>query len=127
MTRLRLCAAPLAFCLLDATLTLAGQPAAYWRGDRLAAVEFNPPGRWLLQLHPAAFAAGVAASLALYGLLLARLPPNAARALAFVILYLHAVGASTWLLPLGPPGWLLAVGLLLAASWLLGDAWQTGA
>jgi hypothetical protein len=124
MSRLRLCAAPLAFCLLDATLTLLGQPEAYWSGDRLAAREANPLGLWLLWLHPLGFAAGVATSLLLYALLLTWSPPNLARVLAFAILFLHGVGASTWLLRWGAVGYLLAVLLLLTASWLLERCWQ---
>jgi hypothetical protein len=124
MDRLRLCAGPLGFCLLDATLTLLGQPAAYWGGDLLAAREANPAGLWLLHLHPLAFPAGVLTSLSLYALLLARLPANLARVAAFLILFLHGVGASTWLLRGGAAGYMLAALLLLAASWVLERCWR---
>jgi hypothetical protein len=124
MNRFRLGVGPLAFCLLDATLTLFGQPEAYWSGDLLAAREANPLGRWLLHLDPLAFVAGAAGSLALYALLLVRLPENQARVTAFAILFLYAVGASTWLLRWGMPGYTMAVLLLLAASRVLVHAWQ---
>jgi hypothetical protein len=124
MNRLRLCAGPLCFCLLDATLTLAGQPEAYWTGDRLAAREANPLGRWLLYVDPLAFLAGVGLSLGLYAAALALAPPSAARVLAFVILFAHALGASTWLVRWGLAGYLLAALVLLAASRVLGHGWQ---
>jgi hypothetical protein len=124
MNRLRLAARPLAFCMLDATITLIGQPEAYWAGDLLAAREANPLGRWLLHLDPLAFIAGVVGSLAVYALLLTRLPANLARVAAFAILFLHAVGASTWLLHWGISGYIAAVLLLLAGSRVLAHAWQ---
>jgi hypothetical protein len=124
MNRTLLCAGPLAFCLLDATLTLLGQGEAYWSGDRLAAREANPLGLWLLHLNPVAFVGGAAISLALYALLLTWLPANLARVAAFAILFLHAVGAATWLLRWGIAGYLMAVLLLLAGSRVLAHCWQ---
>jgi hypothetical protein len=124
MSRFRLCAGPLAFCLLDATLTLLGQSEAYWSGDWLAAREANPLGLWLLHLHPIAFVAGVAVSLAIYALALTWLPANLARVAAFAILFLHAVGASTWLVRWGIAGYPMAVLLLLAGSRILALCWQ---
>jgi hypothetical protein len=116
MSRIRLCVGPLTFCILDATFTLIGQPEAYWSGDFLSAREANPLGRWLLHVQPLAFVVGVTASLALYALLLVRLPANLARVAAFLILFFHSVGASTWLLRWGILGNALAVLLLLGAS-----------
>jgi hypothetical protein len=124
MNRLRLSAGPLTFCVLDATLTLIGQPEAYWTGDRLAAREANPLGLWLLHLDPLAFVAGVGVALGVYALLLVRAPVNLARVIAFVILFLHAVGAATWLVRLGVSGYVLAVLLLLVASRVLVFGWQ---
>ena len=62
----------------------------------------------------------------LYAALLALAPPSVARVLAFAILFGHAVGASTWLVRWGAPGWLLAALLLLLASRVLSYGWQTG-
>jgi hypothetical protein len=124
MNRLRLCAGPLAFCLLDATLTLHGQPEVYWLGDFLAAREANPVGRWLLHLGPTPFIAGVAGLLLLYMLLLTRLSANLARVAAFAILFPHALGASTWAVSWGIPGYVLAVLVLLAGSRVLAYGWQ---
>ncbi len=124
MNRLRLSAVPLAFCVLDATLTLCGQGEAYWSGDFLAAREANPVGLWLLHAGPLVFVAGIGVLLSMYALLLTRLPTNLARVAAFAILFPHALGACTWIVPLGVPGYFLAVVLLLVGSRLLAYAWQ---
>jgi hypothetical protein len=88
--------------------------------------EANPLGGWLIHLHPLAFVAGVSVALVLYALLLRLAPANVARVLCFVILFGHAVGASTWLVRDrgGAAGYLLAALLLLAASRVLGYCWQ---
>jgi hypothetical protein len=124
MNRPRLSAGPLTFCVLDATLTLCGQPHAYWSGDLLTAREANPVGLWLLHAGPLAFVAGMAGLLSMYVLLLMRLPVNLARVAAFAILFPHALGACSWIVPLGIPGYVLAVLLLFAGSRLLAYAWQ---
>jgi hypothetical protein len=41
---LRLCLPPFAFALLDAGMTLLGQPSSYWQGDFSTALEWNPVG-----------------------------------------------------------------------------------
>jgi hypothetical protein len=111
-------------CLLDAGLTLFGQPDDYWSGDRLSAAEANPLGLWLLLWHPLAFVAGVAASILLYLVLLSTTPANLARGFAFVVVFLHALGASTWLVRWGVPGYLLAATLFVTSAQALEDGWQ---
>ncbi len=125
MNRARLSVGPIACCLLDATLTLAGQPEAYWSGDRLMAMEANPLARVLLHLDPFAFVAGVAAALVLYTALLSLLPDNLARVLAFVIVFAHTIAAGSWLLHWGAMGYLSAVLLLVVASRVLAYGWQS--
>ena len=46
--RLWLCVPPLIFYLADVSLTLAGQPSAYWRGNYDAVREINPLAHFLL-------------------------------------------------------------------------------
>jgi hypothetical protein len=122
--RIRLGVGPVLLCLLDTALTLAGQPAAYWAGDHPAACEANPVAAWLLRAHPGAFLSGVAGLLVLYVVLIERLPPSLARVAVFVIVFLHALGASSWLLPHGFAGLLAAAGLLAVSSWLVGWSWR---
>jgi hypothetical protein len=121
--RLGFCLAPALFCLLDAGLTLHGQPAAYWAGQFGQAVEANPPFLWLLRLHPLAFAAGVLGWLVLLGSLVLLLSAGLARALAFVALFAHTLGAASWLVDAGGSGWLACVGLFVMARLALETIW----
>jgi hypothetical protein len=43
---------------------------------------------------------------------------------AFVLVFLHALAASTWLVRHGTPGLLAAGALLAGASWLVGWSWR---
>ena len=58
--RLWLLLPPLLFCAVDGTLTLAGQPVSYWRGEFDTAGELNPLFDVLLRQHPLQFLAGLA-------------------------------------------------------------------
>jgi hypothetical protein len=105
-------------------VTLGCQPEGYWSGDRLAAREANPLGLWLLRWHLLGFAGGAVALLGLYALLLVRLPANLARVAAFVILFGHSVWVATWLVRGGVAGTVVAMVLLLAATWVLDWCWR---
>jgi hypothetical protein len=50
--RLWLCVPIITTDLLDATVTMLGQPASYWEGPYNLVNEFNPIARWLLTIHP---------------------------------------------------------------------------
>ena len=65
-------------CALDACLTLAFQPPAYWAGHFDQVVEFSPPDRWMLALHPVAFVAWVVYACYLH----ARSTPSVSRRVA---------------------------------------------
>src|SRR5262249_8949604 len=117
--RVGLWLSPAVFCLLDFGLTLHGQPAAYWAGQFGQAVEANPPFLWLLRLHPLGFAAGVLTWLGLLGSLVLLLPEGLARALAFVALVAHTLGAGSWLVHADGSGWLACVGLFVLAGLIL--------
>jgi hypothetical protein len=86
-------------------------------------VEANPPFLWLLRLHPLAFAAGVLAWLALLASLVLLLPQGLAKALAFVALFAHTLGAGSWLVHAGGSGWLACVGLFVLAQLVLEVTW----
>jgi hypothetical protein len=119
--------APVFCCTLDASLTLIGQPADYWAGERDAANEANPLARLLLLWHPLAFAAGIVAAMLFYALLLGLLPRNLARLASFGILFPHSLGVGMWCVSLlGLAGYVVAAVWLLLASWLLGWSWRGG-
>jgi hypothetical protein len=131
--RLWLCLPPITLCAFDGCVTLWGQPAAYWAGDRAAVYEGNPLAAWLLALHPLAFAAaGVPYGLLLAGAIL-RLPRRCSEAVAVLFSFSHAVGVLTWtgFLMGESPGALAllvpaAVLLLLAAWWRCGRRFVRG-
>src|SRR5437870_1110740 len=106
-----LCWGPAAVCLLDAGLTLLGQPDAYWSGRFDRAVEANPPFLWLLRQHPLYFAAGVLSWLVLSLSLILCLPGDLARAVAFLVHFVHTLGAASWLVGTGGFGYLACVAL----------------
>ena len=121
--RLWLCLAPAVSSTLDVVLTLAWQAHTYWQGNYQAAQEVNPVARYLLALHPGAFAVGALVWVLCGVALVLRLPKGIAVALAFVLTLLHATGAATWLVRGGIPGWLCAVAVLLGAERLLAWSW----
>src|SRR5262245_49692802 len=121
--RLWLCVPPITLSAFDGCLTLWGQPAAYWAGDRAAVNEANPLGAWLLAVHPLAFtASGVPYVLLVAGAIF-WLPRRCSEVAAVLIGLTHAVGVAAWtgVLMGGSPG---ALALLIPASVvLLAVAW----
>jgi hypothetical protein len=122
--RLWLCLPPVLCCCLDATLTLTGQPTAYWAGDFAAVREANPVCSVLLQLHPLAFGVGMLVWAAAFTLAVLRFPRGAAAVLACGLAFCHAFAASSWLVRWGLPGWLLAGATFAAASGLVSMSWR---
>jgi hypothetical protein len=112
-------------CSIDASLTLVGQPRAYWAGQRGETNEANPLARMLLEWHPLAFAAGTVAAALAYALLLARLPLVLARLTSLAIVFAHSLGVAMWcVVLLDRPGYAFGAGWLLLASWLVGWSWR---
>lgn len=131
--RLWLCVLPITLCALDGCVTLWGQPAAYWAGDRAALNEGNPLSAWLLAVHPLAFAAaGVPYALLLAGAIL-WLPRRCSEAVAVLLSFSHTVGLLSWAdvlarESLGALALLVpaSVALLLAAWWRCGRRFVRG-
>src|SRR5207248_2036115 len=111
-----LCLPALACCLADVGLTLAGQPAAYWRGEPGGAREANPLAWWLLAQSPGAFLAAAVAWMGTFTLLLLFWRSSLAPVLAFLVTLGHALGAASWLIDRGPAGLAPAALLLVAAE-----------
>jgi hypothetical protein len=117
--RLWLSVPPLTLCVVDGILTLAGQSAAYWAGDRSVVHELNPIARLLLAIDPWAFGLGMLGWALAFTALIAGMPQRWALILAFALTVSHSIGACSWLVRHGPLGWLMAIACLAAASELI--------
>ncbi|MFO0873945.1 MAG: hypothetical protein U0575_08245, partial [Phycisphaerales bacterium] len=95
--KLWLCLPPAVLCVIDQSVTLWWQPAAYWRGDYAMAREMNPHYGWLLRQHPLAFEAGVVAWIVAFSAAILWLPRRWAFACALAITFGHTWGAGGWL------------------------------
>src|SRR5262245_10678922 len=94
---LGLCVVPILLATLDGSITLYGQPSAYWAGDHSKVLEGTPGFRILLTYGPAAFVAGEAIwILAFVGLIL-MLPSTLALAVCLQFTLGHTTGAFSWL------------------------------
>jgi hypothetical protein len=123
--KLWLCLPPLLIALLDAALTLHGQSEPYWSGDFSQPLELNPVGAWLLLQGPLTFALGVLFyALGLCSIMLI-LPGRPAFWLAVLMVLGHGVGVASWLLRLGPTGFLLALFFLLTTERLARLCWRS--
>lgn len=98
LRRLVLVVPGLVIAQLDAAITLYGQPALYWSGDRLAANEASPTFFWLLTIHPAAFEVGVLAWLSMFAAAIVLTGELVATVLAIAVALGHAFGIATWLM-----------------------------
>ena len=123
-SRLWVCVAPVALCLLDQSVTLAYQPAQYWAGDYLQAQEACPPFRWLLQSHPLAFEAGVAIWIAAFAVVIFALPRRAARTVALALVIGHTWGASSWIHEFVPAGYWVVIALFIGSAALTVATWD---
>ena len=127
---LGLCLPPLVFCASDATLTLIGQSAQYWQGQRTSVNELSPTFNYLLTVHPAAFAAGMAGWAAIFVIVLLLLPDTLALIVSVVIVLGHAAGTATWLCYHFKFGYQMCNGLFLLAAVAIGIGvrwgWQAG-
>lgn len=118
-------ALPALVCYLgDLSITLAGQPAAYWAGDRDRAIEYNPVARWLLVESPWLFLSVAVVWAAIFTILILRWRHPFAVVMAFLLTLLHAVGMATWLVRHGAAGVVAALAVLIAAERLFSWAWN---
>jgi hypothetical protein len=116
---------PVFFCLIDAFLTLHGQPAAYWNGDFGQVNELHPIARVMLTQHPLAFVTMVFVALLVACTLIILLRESLARPLAFVVQFGHTIGAASWMVvEWGGKGWVAGVLLLCVSRHLLEWTWK---
>ncbi len=100
----RLLAAPAVLSLLDAAVTLAYQPAAYWNGDRSQLIEANPLVWVALRIHPLMLIPGFLGWYALFGCLIFRTPSWIGLRCHVLLAVGHLVAVSGWLIRLHPRG-----------------------
>lgn len=122
--RLWLCLGALTPYVLDVALTLAGQPSSYWQGEYDTAVEANPLARWFLRGGPAVFAGSCVAWGLVVTAMLCLWRSQLVVVATFLIALGHALGAGSWLVRWGWPGWLATVVWLVAVEELLGACWR---
>src|SRR4051812_10447905 len=92
-----LCLVPVLMEALDGSVTLYGQPSAYWAGDHSRVIEGTPGFRILLTHGPAAYIAGLTVwVLAFVGMILL-LPSTLALAVCLQFTLGHAIGAFSWI------------------------------
>ncbi|MGD0897022.1 MAG: hypothetical protein ABR915_04240 [Thermoguttaceae bacterium] len=94
---LGLCLPPLVFCALDATVTLMGQSTEYWQNQWADVNEIAPTFHYLLTVHPAAFAVGMAGWAVIFVMVLFLLPDTLALIVSVAIVLGHAGGTVAWL------------------------------
>ena len=83
--------------LCDASITLYGQPAAYWEGNYALANEVFPAFNWALQQHPMVFVAQSLGWVVVFSLLILVLPNFLSEVTTFALVQGHTWGVMTWL------------------------------
>jgi hypothetical protein len=114
--RLWLLAPAAVLYLADVTLTITGQPAAWWAGDHAEPLEANPLARAVLRFGPRWFLLAAGLWLAVFAPLILFWRHPASAWLAVLLAVGHAIGGSTWMTRLEPIGLLAALGYLTLAA-----------
>ena len=83
--------------LCDGSITLYGQPAAYWAGQYTLANESFPAFNWALQQHPLMFVLLSLCWGVVFCLLIIKLPDFASEVLSLALVQGHTWGVTTWL------------------------------
>jgi hypothetical protein len=92
-----LCLVPALLAVLDGSVTLIGQPPAYWAGDHSQVREGTPGFRVLLTYGPMAFVAGLAVWVFAFVGMILLLPSTLALAMCLMFTLGHAIGAFSWI------------------------------
>lgn len=91
-----LCLIPVLLAMLDGSVTLIGQPAAYWN-DHSRVLEGTPGFRMLLTHGPAAYIAGLAVWTLAFVAMILMLPSTLALAVCLMFTLGHTIGAFSWI------------------------------
>ena len=82
--------------LVDAAVTLQGQPACYWQGNRAMADEGFPLFLWSLHMGPWAFLLLCLVWVLVFSVLIIVLPDLCSEILGIALVNGHTFGAMTW-------------------------------
>ncbi len=108
----------------DITMTLAGQPAAYWQGNYQSAIEANPLAAFLLHLGPMVFLGLAILWICAITMLVVSWRSWVTNWLAIGLTVGHALGGSSWFLRIGPWGILGSIAFLYLTSTIAGRYWS---
>jgi hypothetical protein len=111
---------------LDASLTLSGQSAAYWQGERNEVNEFSPDLNRLLTVGPTAFLGGFLIWIAVFTTIVLLLPRRPAMVIAAAVAIGHTIGACTWIIWRPPYGYQVCIALTFLTALLLVSAFPWG-
>ncbi|HLO31309.1 MAG TPA: hypothetical protein VK249_19320 [Anaerolineales bacterium] len=117
--RLWLCLPIIVTDLLDATVTMLGQPPEYWQGSHNAVSEFNPFARWFMVIHPLGAAVYILLDIAVISFLIIVLP----LALSKILSAFWAIGSAkaiyNWLVGPLQMGWWISNLVILIPTVIL--------
>ena len=119
-----LCLGPLLVYVLDVTLTLIGQPEAYWAGNLDQAKEGNLFPRWMMHQHPWLFPLVALVWLPTFCTAILWLPARFAKVIAFVLQVGHTLAAASWIVELVPGSYLVALPFMLLSLKLMNWTWD---
>ena len=126
-SRIWLLPIPLALSILDASVTLINQSAAYWDGDYSRVNEMAPAFNWMLRQHPLVFVAGDMAYMGICIALILFLPRLFGRAVALAMIIAHCWGAGGWITDfMLPDPWRYPVVSAMFFAFAVGFAWCLG-
>jgi hypothetical protein len=103
--RLWLCMPIIFTDLVDATVTMLGQPAAYWQGSYELVNEFNPFARWFLAIPPMGIVVYVILDIAVISMLIIFLPLMMSKTLSVFWAIGSAKAIYNWLVGPLQMGW----------------------
>jgi type III secretory pathway component EscU len=117
--RLWLCVPIIITDLLDATVTMIGQSADYWKGSYDRIDEFNPIARWLLTIHPIGIVIYTILDIAVISLLIMLMPLMISKTLSAFWAIGSAKAIYNWLVGPLHMGWWISNLVILVPTIIL--------
>jgi hypothetical protein len=117
--RLWLCVPIVLTDILDATVTMLGQPPEYWQGSYKLVSEFNPIARWLLAIHPLGIVIYTILDIAVISMLILVMPLMMSKTLSAFWAIGSAKAVYNWLVGPLHMGWWISNLVILVPTILL--------